>query len=199
MSEHIVQFFDSRESLANSVAAFLAEGCRPGERLFVIAKPKNWVAIANRLRAGGHALIDSVDTSLTVIDADGTLSQFMRHGLPDSVLFHKTVGELVRKLAGDRRVGLRIYGEMVEILAEEGNFHAAQRLEELWNELAVRHSFVLMCGYSSAHFTSRETREALLGICATHTQVHKKHADPLAEWLLDADCTLSSDGRTVPS
>jgi hypothetical protein len=194
-SEHLVQFFDSRESLANSVAAFLAEGCRQGERLLVVAKPKNWIAIANSLRADGHAFADGVDASLTVIDADTAMSQFMRHGLPDSVLFHRTIGELIRKLAADSHVGVRIYGEMVEVLAEEGNFHAAQRLEELWNELAVRHAFVLLCGYSSAHFASRETREALLDICATHSQVHRTHADPLAEWLLDDERLLPAGTR----
>jgi hypothetical protein len=197
-SEHIVQFFDSRESLANSVAAFLAEGCRQAERLLVVAKAENWLAIAASLRAGRHALSDGNDTSLTLIDADAALAQFMRHGLPDSMLFHRTVGALVQKLA-DASVGLRIYGEMVELLAEEGNFHAAQRLEELWNELAVRHSFVLLCGYSSAHFATRETREALIGICSTHSHVHRLHTDPTAEWLLDDERLLTAGDRGLPS
>lgn len=197
-SEHIVQFFDSRESLANSVAAFLAEGCRQGERLLIVAKPKNWVATGSRLKAGGYSLADGGSTSITIFDAQTALGQFMRQGLPDSVLFHRTIGELVRKLASQRAVGLRVYSEMVEILAEEGNFHAAQRVEELWNELAVRHSFVLLCGYSSAHFASRETREALVGICATHSHVHKTAADPLAEWLLDCDRVIAGD-RGLPS
>jgi hypothetical protein len=197
-SEHIVQFFDSRESMADSVAGFLAEGGRQGERLLVVAKPKNWIAIADSLRAGGHGFADGAGASLTVLEAAIAMSQFMRHGLPDSVLFHRSVGELVRKLTADR-AGLRIYGEMVEVLAEEGNFHAAQRLEELWNELAVRVPFILLCGYSSAHFASRETREALLDICATHTQVHRTRADPLAEWLLDDERLLPSGTRETIS
>jgi len=196
-SEHIVQFFDSRESLANTVAAFLAEGCRQGERLLVVAKPANWLAITSALRSGGHALSDGTETSLTVIDAASALAQFMRHGLPDSLLFHKTIGALVRKLSGDAPAGFRIYGEMVELLAEEGNFHAAHRLEELWNELAVRYPFVLLCGYSSAHFASRDARESLINICAAHSHVHRHHTDALAEWLLDDERLLTSgDGRT---
>jgi len=198
-SEHIVQFFDSRESLANSVAAFLAEGCRQGERVLVVAKPANWLSIANALRAGGHALGDGTETSLTVLDAETALGQFMRHGLPDSVLFHETIGALVRKLATGALGGFRIYGEMVEVLAEEGNFHAAERLEELWNELAVRYSFVLLCGYSSAHFTSRGTRESLIAICSSHSRVHRDRADPTAEWLLGHDRLLSSGDRRLPS
>ena len=198
-SEHIVQFFDSRESLADSVAAFLAEGCRQGERLLVIAKPRNWLAIATALKNGGHPLSDGTETSLTVVDADSALSQVMRHGLPDSLLFHRTVGSLVRKLATAQGCGFRIYGDMVEALAAEGNFHAAQRLEELWNELAVRYPFVLLCGYSSTHFANREAREALREICATHSRVHHTDADRVAGWLLDRDRRPAARDRSLPS
>jgi hypothetical protein len=198
-SEHIVQFFDSRESLANSVAAFLAEGCHQGERLLVVAKPANWLAITAAWRSGGHGLSDGHATSPTVIDAASALAQFMRHGLPDSLMFHKTIGALVRKLSGEATAGFRIYGEMVELLAEEGNFHAAQRLEELWNELAVRYPFVLMCGYSSAHFTGRDARESLINICAAHSHVHRHHADSLAQWLLEDERLLTSGDGDLPS
>ena len=157
------------------------------------------VAITTALRSGGHPLSDGNETSLTVIDAASALAQFMRHGLADSPMFHKTIGALVRKLSGDAKGGFRIYGEMVELLAEEGNFHAAQRLEELWNELAVRYPFILLCGYSSAHFATRETRESLISICASHSHVHRHHADPLAEWLLDDDRLLSSGDGRAPS
>ena len=197
-SDHIVQFFDSRESLADSVAAFLAEGCRQGERLLVVATKGNWLAIAAALRTGGHALSDGSEASLTLVDAEAALARFMRRGLPDSVLFHRTIGAIVRKLAGSS-AGFRIYGEMAELLTEDGNFHAAQRLEELWNELAVRHLFVLLCGFSSAHFTTRETREALLGICASHSDVHRQHLDPVAEWLLDDERLLTDGDCGLPS
>ena len=198
-SEHIVQFFDSRESLADSVAAFLAEGCRQGERLLVVAKPRNWLAIAAALKTGEHPLSDGSEASLTVVDADSALSQFMRHGLPDSLMFHRTIGALVRKLATAQSCGFRIYGEMVEVLAAEGNFHAAQRLEELWNELAVRYPFVLLCGYSSTHFVNRDAREALRAICATHSRVHNHDTDDLAGWLLDSDRRPSAGDRGQPS
>src|SRR2546427_6739926 len=55
-SEHIVQFFDTRESLADSVAAFLAEGCRQGERLILLARPRKWRSSPDALRAGGPPL-----------------------------------------------------------------------------------------------------------------------------------------------
>ena len=45
-SEHIVQFFDSVDSLAQSVGGFLAEGYRQGEQLVVVARSRNWEAIS---------------------------------------------------------------------------------------------------------------------------------------------------------
>ncbi len=118
------------------------------------------------------------------------LAAFMRDGLPDSVLFQRSVGKLVQDLAKPGTI-LRIYGEMVELLAEEGNFCAARRLEELWNELAARYSFTLLCGYSAAHFTTPLARAALAGICDAHTHVQRSAMDSLAEWLIQSQERLA--------
>jgi hypothetical protein len=189
-SEHLVQFFDTVETLADSVGAFLAEGYEQGETLLVLVKPINWEAISARLLQAGCNLSSALASSrLMVRDANLTLQEFMRNGLPDSILFHRVVGDIVRDRA-KQPGGFRIYGEMVEILAEEANFHAAQRLEELWNELAVRNSFVLMCGYSAVHFAAHD-RQALAGVCAAHTHVHTDPADQLAHWLITSNAAAS--------
>jgi hypothetical protein len=181
-SDHVVQFFDTTESRTDTVSAFLADGFRNDNHLLVIARRSHWRAIAPQLRQRAEASRLPAQ-QITVLDAGMTLSCFMRRGLPDSVLFHKVIGELVHHLATNRG-GLRIYGEMVDLLAEEGNYHAAARLEELWNEVLVRHSIVLLCGYSAAHFTSSGTREALHRICRTHTRARATAADPLGRWVL---------------
>jgi MEDS: MEthanogen/methylotroph, DcmR Sensory domain len=181
-SDHVVQFFDTTESRADAISAFLADGFRNDDHLLVIAGHSHWRAIAPQLRQRASTSRLSAQ-QITVLDAGMTLSCFMRRGLPDSELFHKVIGEPVHHLAANRG-GLRIYGEMVDLLAEEGNYHAAARLEELWNEVLVRHSLVLLCGYSAAHFTSSGTREALHRICRTHTRVQAAAADPLGRWVL---------------
>jgi hypothetical protein len=58
----------------------------------------------------------------------------------------------------------------VELLAEEGNFRGAQRLETLWNELAERCSFTLLCGYCAAHFVTPGAGAALQEICRSHSR-----------------------------
>lgn len=42
---------------------------------------------------------------------------------------------------------VRIFGEMVAVLWAEGKTRTAIRLEELWDELATRHAFSLLCAY----------------------------------------------------
>jgi hypothetical protein len=184
MSDHLVQFFDTIESLAGETASFLLDGHAKGHTLLVVAKPRHWTAMATALSAREFSVSRALtDMRLHVLDAEAMLSGFMRDGMPDAGLFGATIGELVERLSA-RRVGLRIYGEMVEVLAEEGNFEAAHRLEELWNDLGARHSFVLMCGYSAAHFTAGGARAALSAICRSHTHVRRNAADLLAEWML---------------
>jgi hypothetical protein len=62
-----------------------------------------------------------------------------------------------------------VYGEIVELLAAREDFAGAVALEELWNGLARRYPFTLLCGYSAAHFADPTRAGALEAICATHT------------------------------
>jgi hypothetical protein len=54
----------------------------------------------------------------------------------------------------------------------------------MWNALAERASFRLMCGYSSAHFVSRRAELRLRDVCRAHTHVRSDDGDPLGGWLL---------------
>lgn len=45
------------------------------------------------------------------------------------------------------RTTLRVYGELVSMLWQEGNADAAIRLEEFWNELTRIYPFSLFCSY----------------------------------------------------
>jgi hypothetical protein len=67
---------------------------------------------------------------------------------------------VVAQLADTAAAPVHIYGEMVEVLAEEGEFLAAAQLEELWNEVA-QHWIMLLCGYSSAHLGPERSAHAL--------------------------------------
>lgn len=181
---HIVQFFDTLESLAQTVADFVAEGVLADDVVLVVARADAWTSIADRLVR--HSI--DVDRAkgrerLVVLDAAALLSKCIRRGWPDRGQFDTVIGGLVRELAGRGR--LRVYGEMVDVLAEDAQFRAAIALEELWNELAETVPFSLLCGYSAVHFGPERNGESLKAICRCHSATRVGDDDDLARWLLN--------------
>lgn len=190
-SDHIVQFFDAADTLGPAVAQFLHEGRVEGASALIVARPSSTQAIARALEARGMSVDRLVESgALTVLDAETALQAFMHETRPDRARFDAALGSLVRRLAGASSASLRIYGEMVELLASEGNFAGAEAVEDLWNALGQTESFMLLCGYSAAHFTGQGGCKALRAVCGKHRRVHQDNADLLASWLLNnADVT----------
>lgn len=185
-SEHIAQFFDSDESRAESVAAFLAEGYRAGEPLIIVARATTWALTMEALEADGVPVQRAIaERMLIVKDAADTLRRLSRNiGTPDAASFETEVAAGV--IALGRRGRVRAYGEMVDLLAQRMEFDEVVRLEEFWNVLATRVPLYLMCGYSAANFVSTGTHGALRHICRLHAEVHRATADPLATWVLNS-------------
>lgn len=182
-SEHLVQLFDEPESRAEAVAAFLYEGWRAGLPLLVVARPGNWALMAAQLELLGCDVPATIaEGRLVVLDAATTLATFMRDGRPDAARFQEHVGTVVGRLS--TRGLLHVYGEMVDILAEQGRLDTAHELEVLWNHLAAEQSLTLLCGYASAHFGDPRDAEALHRICRAHSRVESHPGDLLATWLV---------------
>jgi hypothetical protein len=185
-ADHLLQLFDSDESLAHAVSDFVGEGLASGDTVLTVIDRQRWNAVAMRL-ATRPADIDAASSvgQLVVRDAAETLSLFMRKRRPDADQFQTVVGGLVHEMAR-RRTRIRIYAEMVDILASQGNFGAAQALEEMWNQLAEHVPFTLFCGYSSADFGDPRSADALRRICQTHSGVRTNPDDALGSFLLAA-------------
>jgi hypothetical protein len=180
---HVVQFFDTDDTRHDGVAAFLREGHLSGAGLLLIARPRNSIAILERLdKAGIATREDMASGRLSVLDASETLKRISRAGSPDAGCFDEVVGALATRATRAGR--MYAYGEMVDILAQQGDFADATLLEELWNRLLLRAPISLMCGYAAAHFVSPGSQGALRHICALHTDVRIEAQDPLAAWLL---------------
>ena len=188
--EHIVQLFDTIDSLANVVSAFLNEGWQQGDHLVVLAKPAHWARTCEQLERRGCPVTKASKGRLVVLDAATTIAKIMRGGVVDRQLFLDHLGALVGRLVAES-TGVRIYGEMVELLAEEDDLHGAQLLERLWNELSERQPFMLLCGYNAAHFTGAHALPALHAICGLHTRVQTHTSDVLGNWLVGRELSSS--------
>jgi PAS domain S-box-containing protein len=166
-SRHRVQFYEDEHGLAELVAAFLADGLAAGAPAAVIATAARREAVRHGLQTRGLDVAGLIGAgTLTLLDARDTLDRFMRDGDPDPLLFESAVGQLLATLCAGGAGTLRAYGEMVDVLWQDGQRAAALRLEELWNDLQDRHTFALLCAYSVASFYKQPS--SLEQVCAVH-------------------------------
>src|SRR5213078_3442317 len=109
----------------------------------VIARPEHRTRFCVALtRQGVYAA-----PGVRMLDAQETLASFMVDGMPEWTAFHKACGGAIAELRL-QYPAVRAYGEMVDILWQRGERHAALRLEEFWNELGRLQTFSLFCAYA---------------------------------------------------
>jgi excisionase family DNA binding protein len=168
---HFVQFYDADAYLLDDVAGFIGAAIHAGDAGVIIATPDHREGIARRLAANDIDVASACAGSrLTLLDAETMLARFMVDGAPDPQRFQAVFGDLITQAAaGGRRV--RIFGEMVVLLALAGNPAAAIRLEALWNELQQTHAFALFCAYPMQQLGSVGLEDLLDDVCAEHSHV----------------------------
>jgi hypothetical protein len=167
---HAVRFYKDASSLATIVCGFLAEGLKQGEPAVLIATREHVACFQTCFTASGIDVgAETARGMLTVLDAQETLDQFMRDGVPLAQPFHDTISPVLTAVS-KRFPGkpIRAYGEMVDVLWKQDRTAAAIRLEALWNDLARSHTFKLLCGYAMGSFYKGS---ATADICAVHSHV----------------------------
>ena len=167
---HAVRFYENDRSLARIVAEFLAEGFHAGSPGIVVGTPTQRAAIIRELT---HRSLDVVDLQrshdLLLLDAKDTLSGFMVDGKPDAHKFKDQMCEVIERICRGRPdCTVRIFGQMVDVLWQNGERDAAIRLELMWNQLAQTTAFSLLCGYAMGNFYKDAN---FADICAQHSHV----------------------------
>lgn len=189
--DHVIELFDGVESLGESVARFFMDGLSSGENLLMLAKPIHVQAVADALNRRGIGITGLVDGHrLVILDAATALRLIMKRSVPDIQLLTTMVQNTIDDLAFNGR-NVRVYGELVELLAEEGNFRGAESVEEFWNGFGATHPISLLCGYSSAHFVMPDSLAVLQNLCRAHSRVQQNRQDLLANWLLSRSAQVS--------
>lgn len=149
---------------------FIASTCANGDHFLIVVRSQRWRAVAELLQAQPVFADLSASDRLLVLDAEETLQKMMRDGMPNARLFDEALGQLVARVA---RAGghLRIYCELVDILAERDNFPAVHALERLWNAFGNAYAFTLVCGYAPERFASPSGWDELQTMCTAHARI----------------------------
>ena len=160
---HGVHLYRVDEEIVASVTDVFEAALDAGQGLLLVATADHRMAIEAEMRARGLQLDPGW---YQAVDAAETLDRFLVDGAPHRHLFRAVVGNMVEDLASRRP--LCIYGEMVNLLWEQGDVVSAMTLEGFWNDLGAEMDFFLLCGYR----TDGDADMALVeGVCGLHSHL----------------------------
>ncbi len=188
-SGHGVQIYADADDLACSVVSYVAAGWLRDEPAVLIATPAHLDRFRDGLRALGWDPSALADRGLLVwADAEETLRELTFRGAVSTPGFSTVVGDLVDRAAGPEHTPIRIFGEMVDLLARRGRFDDAIALEDLWIEAGQQRRFSLLCGYCIDVFDRAAQTGPLPRVCAQHS--HVLPAQRYARFARSVDCAL---------
>jgi PAS domain S-box-containing protein/excisionase family DNA binding protein len=170
-AEHLVQFYEADAVLVDTVVEYVGAGLRAGDIVIAIITKAHRAEVEAGLRSGGLDLdAASAGGQYIALVAAETLACIVADGNPAPARFDEVIGTIVAR-AAERGRPIRAFGEMVALLAADGNHVAAVRLEGLWNGLRRVHPFALLCAYP-VNVLGGTAFEAVFGdVCAEHTAV----------------------------
>ena len=169
---HGVQVYADARDLAESVAAYLAAGFERDEPGVLVATPEHLSLFAEELGSRGWGLQGAEQAGLLVVaDAEQTLAT-IRDSDDVGRRFDEVVGGLLDRAQNGRHDRpVRVFGEMVDLLTRRDEAAAADQLERLWNAMAEKRRFSLLCGYRLDVFDQQAQIETLPPICREHSHV----------------------------
>jgi diguanylate cyclase (GGDEF)-like protein len=169
--DHLVEFYETEEFLVDTVSNFILPSLRDGDAAIIVATAAHRHEFERALEAAGIDIELAVrEDRYIALDARDVLSRFMVDGHPSGSRFAQTVRPIMDRAAAGGRT-LRVYGEMVALLWDDGDVASALALEDLWNDFAAERTFALLCAYPMSSFDDEGSAAAFKRICDQHTNV----------------------------
>src|SRR5436190_1258635 len=171
--DHIVQLYQDQDFLNRAVCRFAAGAISNGEGVILVPTAAHWEAFRPRLETEGVDIKSAQSRGqLTVVDADELLPRFIRNAMPDAPVFLGLAGEVIARARGDARYPrVRWWGEMVNILWEQGNVAASMNLEDQFDHLAHHHEIAIFCSFVMDNFNSEVHSRMLPRLGQNHSHL----------------------------
>jgi DcmR-like sensory protein len=172
-SDHIVQLYQDQQFLNRAVCRFAAGAIANGEGVILVPTAAHWDAFRPRLEAEGVDIKAAQDRGqLTVVDADELLPRFMKNSMPDAPVFLGLAENVIKSARGESRYPkVRWWGEMVNVLWEQGNVAASMSLEDQFDRLAKHQEIAIFCSFVMDNFNSEVHSRLLPRLSQNHSHL----------------------------
>jgi len=150
--DHVLQVYENDEVLIETMAGFVETGINLGDCCVVFVTLPHMETLNKKLKSRGIDLDKAIaDSQYIPVDAEDMLSKFIVNGVLDEELFHPAMTPLFDRCRNSKRL-VRASGEMVALLAAQGNWDATLQLERLWEEIHEKAPFCVCCVYPKIVF-----------------------------------------------
>jgi hypothetical protein len=171
--DHIVQLYQDQQFLNRAVCRFAAGAIANGEGVILVPTAAHWEAFRPRLEAEGVDVNAAQGRGqLTVVDADELLPRFMKDAMPDAPVFLGLAANVIASAQGEGRYPrVRWWGEMVNVLWEQGNVAASMNLEDQFDRLAKQHEIAIFCSFVMDNFDNEVHSRLLPRLGQNHSHL----------------------------
>ncbi|KAL7274622.1 hypothetical protein RUND412_002472 [Rhizina undulata] len=179
--EHFVKFYETEDHLYDSISRFVLPSFFSLENAAII------VATQSHLQALEHHLVNQnlmpellkERRQLKLLNAHDVLEILMPGGKLAPQEFENYFRPLFRDVQKSFTKVLA-YGELVNILCEQGKHEVAHELEKVWDHFLAGQNVSLLCGYHMNVFRSNGLDSIFQKICRSHS-----HVEPSEDGYLD--------------
>src|ERR1700704_2618186 len=171
--DHIVQLYQDQQFLNRAVCRFAAGAIANGEGVILVPTAAHWDAFRPRLEAEGVDVKAAQGRGqLTIVDADELLPRFMKDAMPDAPVFLGLAADVIANARGEGRYPkVRWWGEMVNLLWEQGNAAASMSLEDQFDRLADHHEIAISCSFVMDNFNGEVHSRMLPRLGQNHSHL----------------------------
>lgn len=172
---HAVRFFESDEHAFRTIADYFTEDARVDDHCIMVARPGTLAGVRRALASGtdrGSGKAHLVE-GIRFVDAESSLAEFVRGNRLDREHAEEFFVRLLSRLpAGGESARIRLYGELVDVLCERGQYAVAHQIEDMAGLLfAFEPRLSILCGYHIRHFADEPGAAMLRAICGKHTDI----------------------------
>lgn len=190
IGRHVCQFHKCAQSLTQAVTTFIDVGLYRREGVVVIATAARRAAVLRRLAASKIDTAAAIASGqLVMLDADEVLDALIAGGMPRPRAFRDVIAPVLGSVVARGYGRVRLYGETVNQLWQDGLTDAAVRLEHLWNDLIGDYPVSLFCGYEIDGLDPRTYARPLDAIARQHTDLIISDDDHRLQAAVDAATT----------